>query len=92
MLYFIYTLPDGEGSGNPLQYSCLETPVDGGAWLGTVHGVTKESDSTEQMAHTAWLKCQPHSVTLLKCNIHPEIQLYENLIEEPKLLSATRRL
>ena len=31
----------GEGHGNPLQYSCLENPVDGGAWLATVHGVTK---------------------------------------------------
>ena len=31
----------GEGSGNPLQYSCLENPMDGGAWQATVHGVTK---------------------------------------------------
>ena len=31
----------GEGSGNPLQYSCLENPMDGGAWEAAVHGVTK---------------------------------------------------
>ena len=31
----------GEGNGNPLQYSCLENSMDGGAWYGTVHGVTK---------------------------------------------------
>ena len=31
----------GEGNGNPLQYSCLEKPMDGGAWLAMVHGVTK---------------------------------------------------
>ena len=31
----------GEGNGNPLQYSCLENPMDRGAWLATVHGVTK---------------------------------------------------
>ena len=31
----------GEGNGNPLQYSCLENPMDGGAWWVTVHGVTK---------------------------------------------------
>ena len=31
----------GEGNGNPLQYPCLENPMDGGAWLTTVHGVTK---------------------------------------------------
>ena len=28
-------------AGNPLQYSCLENPMDGGAWWATVHGVTK---------------------------------------------------
>ena len=38
--------PPGEGNGNPLQSSCLENPVDRGAWRATVHGVT-ESDTTE---------------------------------------------
>ena len=36
----------GEGNGNPLQYSCLENPMDGGSWWTTVHGVA-ESDMTE---------------------------------------------
>ena len=39
-----YTILDrhlGEGNGTPLQYSCLENPMDGGAWLAAVHGVTK---------------------------------------------------
>ena len=31
----------GEGNGNPLQYSCLENPLDRGAWQATVHGVAK---------------------------------------------------
>ena len=31
----------GEGNGNPLQYSCLENPREGGAWYATVHGVAK---------------------------------------------------
>ena len=31
----------GEGNGNPLQYSCLENPMDRGPWQATVHGVTK---------------------------------------------------
>ena len=31
----------GEGNGNPLQYSCLENPMDKGAWWATVHGVAK---------------------------------------------------
>ena len=33
-------LPEG-GHGNPLQYSCLENPMDRGAWRATVHGVIK---------------------------------------------------
>ena len=31
----------GEGTGNPLQYSCLENPMDGGDWWAAVHGVAK---------------------------------------------------
>ena len=31
----------GEGNGSPLQYSCLENPMDRGAWWSAVHGVTK---------------------------------------------------
>ena len=31
----------GEGNGNPLQYSCLENIMDGGAWKAAVHGVAK---------------------------------------------------
>ena len=31
----------GEGNGNPLQYSCLENPMDRGAWEAAVHGVAK---------------------------------------------------
>ena len=34
-------IKNGEGNGNPLQYSCLEHPMDRGAWWATVHGVRK---------------------------------------------------
>ena len=48
--------PEG-GHGNPLQYSCLENPMDRGAWQATVHRIvdsdtTKESDATEAAEHT----------------------------------------
>ena len=43
----------GEGNGNPVQYSCLESPMDRGAWWVTVHGVAKERSTTEQLNSTA---------------------------------------
>ena len=39
----------GEGNGNPLQYSCLENPMEGGTWWATVHAVSKELDTTERV-------------------------------------------
>ena len=41
-----------EENGNPLQYSCLENPMDGGAWWATVHRVAK-LDTTERL-HFHW--------------------------------------
>ena len=38
-----------EENGNPLQYSCLGNPMNRGDWQATVHGVAKESDTTEQL-------------------------------------------
>ena len=37
----------GEGNGTSLQYSCLENPMDGGAWWAAVHGVPTASDTPE---------------------------------------------
>ena len=42
---YVYT---GEGNGNPFQYSCLENPMDGGAWWATVHS-HKQSDTTQRL-------------------------------------------
>jgi len=39
----------GEGNGTPLQYSCLENPMGGGAWWATVHRVAKSLDMTDQL-------------------------------------------
>ena len=41
----------GEGNNYPLQYSCLENPMDRGAWPVTVYGGCKESDTTVHKAH-----------------------------------------
>ena len=39
----------GEGNGNPLEYPCLENPMDRGDWYAMVHGVAKESDMPERL-------------------------------------------
>ena len=59
----------GEGNGTPLQYSCLENPMDGGAWKAEVHGVaegqTRLSDFTLLFNFMHWRrKWQPTPVFL----------------------------
>ena len=47
-LHFHFSLScTGEGNDNPLQYSCLEDPRDGGAWWAAVYGGRTGSDTTE---------------------------------------------
>ena len=58
-----------EGDGNPLQYPCLENPMDGGAWWAAVHGVEKSwtrlSDFTFNFTFMHWRrKWQPTAVFL----------------------------
>ena len=54
----------GEGNGNPPQYSCLENPMDRGAWWATVHGV-RESDITECMHVRTHTHTHTHISSLL---------------------------
>ena len=42
----------GEGNGTLLQYSCLENPMDGGAWWAAVHGVVKSGTLQSDLAFT----------------------------------------
>ena len=57
----------GGGHGNPLQYSCLENPMDRGAWLATVHGVTKSQTRLKQLStHTSVYQLKGESNRQLK--------------------------
>ena len=44
----------GEDDGTPLQYSCLENPMDGGAWYAAVHGVPQSWTRLKQLS-SRWL-------------------------------------
>ena len=46
-----------EGNGNPLQYSCLENPVDRVSWWAAVHGITKSQTQLSDWAHTRHQQC-----------------------------------
>ena len=54
-----------EGNGTPLQYSCLENPMDGEAWWATLHGVAKSQTRLSDFTFTHWRrKWQPTPVFL----------------------------
>ena len=74
----------GEGYGNPLQYSCLENPMDGRAWQATVHGNAKSQTrlsnftffsirvfSNESALHIRWPKYWSFSFNISPTNEHP---------------------
>ena len=55
----------GEGNGNPLQYSCLENPMDGGTWWAAVHEVAKSRTRLSLFTFMHWRrKWQPTPVFL----------------------------
>ena len=72
-LYFIleYSPLTGEGNGTPLQYSCLENPMDGGAWKAAVHGVTEGRTGLSDLIFTfhfhALKEMATHSSGLPRC-------------------------
>ena len=52
MIYNVLVSDVGEGNGTPLQYSCLENPMDGGAWKAAVHGVAKSQTRLSDFTFT----------------------------------------
>ena len=62
--------PPGEGNGNPLQYSCLENPMNSGTWMATVHGVAKSQSGLE------WLSIQEHIIYCYVANQYEAYRLH----------------
>ena len=61
---YLYQI-SGEGNGTPLQYFCLENPMDGGAWQPAVHGVAKSRTRLSDFTFMRWRrKWQPTPVFL----------------------------
>ena len=65
-LHFDFSLSCiGEGNGNPLQYSCLENPRDGGAWWAAIYGVAQSRTRLKRLSSSLLEKAMaPHSSTL----------------------------
>ena len=64
----------GEGNGNPLQYSCLENPMDGGAWWATVHGVAKSRTQLSDLTFNFNFQICRASLVTQRLNHLPLIQ------------------
>ena len=58
----------GEGNGTPLQYSCLEAPMDGGAWWDAVHGVSKSRTRLSDLTFTFHFHALEKTGNPLQCS------------------------
>ena len=63
----------GGGNGNPLQYSCLENPMDRGAWQATVHGIAK---SQTQLSNNSINKNTEQKLSYGKIHQHKNIETH----------------
>ena len=79
-LHFHFSLSCiGEGNGNPLQYSCLENPRDGGAWWAAVYGVTQSKTRLKQLSSSSRAIMHEYSLSYLQkmlLNLHLKHALY----------------
>ena len=73
----LFTFIIGEGNGNPLQCSCLETPRDGGTWWAAVYGVTQSQTQLKRLSSSSTLVHVYSSLRPLLChkvNDHRTVQ------------------
>ena len=79
----------GGGHGNPLQYSCLENPMDGGAWLATLHGVAKTQDDWACMHAHPWDKLHWIQIAIKKSLLNFELKSF-CIIHQSRVSSKQR--
>ena len=77
----------GEGNGNPLHYSCLGNPTDRRIWWATVHGVTKELNTTHQLNNKNHLSFQ----TLIFRNFFLDIPNLKPEFKKQRFMSEHHR-
>ena len=78
-LYFHFSLSCiGEGNGNPLQYSCLENPRDGGAWWAAVSGVAQSQTRLKRLSSSS-------SISILICSCWTLVHLTLNMYKDFKV-------
>ena len=73
-------MPFGEGNGTPLQYSCLENPMDGGAWWAAVHGVAKRRTRLSDFTFTFHFHALEKEMATLSSVLHGESQGRQSLV------------
>ena len=81
--------PSGGGHGNPLQYSCLENPMDRGAWWATVHGVANSLTRLKQLSiQVDSLYCKAELTQCSKAAILQEKIILKNTLNFDSLVSS----
>ena len=69
-----------EGNGTPLQYSCLENPMDGGAWWAAVHGVAKSRTRLSKFTFTFYFHALEKEMATHSSVLPGESQGWESLV------------
>ena len=66
-------LPRGEGNGNPLQYSCLENPVDRGSWWAAVFGVAQSQAQLKRLSSSSNLPSLTYIMRMVFLQLEQEV-------------------